>query len=95
MQVMGLLHASTFPILQALLSVFLGQPSQLNLGAKLRNEVENNRKKLTSIVDTVILCGCGGMALRGHGDDSQNHQKIGAYSTTHVINFIDMLKIEN
>ena len=34
-------------------------------------------KKLTSIVDTVILCGCGVMALRGHGDDSQYHQKIG------------------
>ena len=50
-------------------------------------------KKLTSIVDTVILYGCGGMALKGHGDDSQYHQKIGGYSTTHVVNFIDMLKL--
>ena len=31
------------------------------------------------------------MALRGHGDDSQYHQKIGGYSTTHVVNFIDLL----
>ena len=61
MQVMWL-HASTYPILQTLLSLFLGQPSQLNFDVKLRNEVENNRKKLTSIVDTVILCGYGGMA---------------------------------
>ena len=77
------------------MSNFWGQPSQLILDAKLRNEVENNGKELTSIVDTVILCGCGGMALRGHGDDSQYHQKIGGYSTTHVVNFIDMLKIED
>ena len=33
------------------------------------------------------------MALRGHGDDSQYHQKIGGYSTTHAVNFIDMLKL--
>ena len=33
------------------------------------------------------------MALRGHSDDSQYHQKIGGYSTTHVVNFIDMLKL--
>ena len=52
-------------------------------------------KKLTSIVDTVILCGCRGMALRRPGNYSQYHQKIGGYSTSHVVNFIDMLKIED
>ena len=39
----------------------------------------------------MILFGCGGMALRGHGDDSQYHQKIAGYSTSQVVNFIDML----
>ena len=31
------------------------------------------------------------MALRGDGDDSQYHQKIGGYSTSNVVNSIDML----
>ena len=35
------------------------------------------------------------MALSGYGDDSQYHHKICGYSTTHVVNFIDMLKIED
>jgi hypothetical protein len=42
------LHASTFPILQALLSQISGtaQPIDLILDANLRKEVENNRQKI-------------------------------------------------
>jgi hypothetical protein len=69
------LHASTFPILQALLSQISGaaQPINLILDANLRKEVANNRQKLVPIVDTVILCARGGISLRGHRDDSQYH----------------------
>ena len=87
------LHAHTFPILQALLSQVTGaaQPIDLILDTNLRKEVENNRKKLESIVDTVILCARGGLPLRGHCDDSQYHQEVGGYSTGQVGNFIDLL----
>ena len=59
------LHASTFPILQALLSQISGAPQPIDviLDAKLRKEVKDNRAKLSSIVDNVILCGCGGTVL--------------------------------
>lgn len=87
------LHASTFPILQALLSQISGaaQPINVILDATLRKEIENNRQKLVPIVDTVILCGRRGQPLRGHRDDSQYHQEIGGYSTGQVGNFIDIL----
>lgn len=87
------LHASTFPILQALLSQISGaaQPINLILDANLRKEVANNRQKLAPIVDTVILCARGGISLRGHRDDSQYHQEIGGYSTGQVGNFVDIL----
>lgn len=87
------LHASTFPIHQALLSQISGaaQPINLILDANLRKEVANNRQKLVPIVDTVILCARGGISLRGHRDDSQYHQEIGGYSTGQVGNFVDIL----
>ena len=51
------LHASTFPILQALFSQISGaaQPINVILDANLRKEIENNGQKLVPIVDTVIL----------------------------------------
>ena len=67
------------------------QPSDVILDTKLRKEVENNEAKLSSIVDTVILCGSRGMALRRHRDDSQYHLKIGDYSTGQAGNFIDVM----
>ena len=46
---------------------------------------------MTSIVDTVVLCGRTGCALRGHRDDSQYYPPIGEYSKVGVGNFIEFL----
>ena len=40
-----------------------------------------NRQKLVSIVDAIIVCGRQGLALRGHRDDSKYQPDLGSYST--------------
>ena len=53
---------------------------------------QENQNLLHPIIDTVLLCGRLGIALRGHTDDSKFHPEIGAYSTTGGIgNFIEIL----
>jgi hypothetical protein len=44
----------------------------LNCGDK----VFENRKKLVSVVDTVILSGQLNLPLRGHRDDSKYHPEV-------------------
>ncbi|XP_065642785.1 52 kDa repressor of the inhibitor of the protein kinase-like [Hydra vulgaris] len=49
-------------------------------------------KKIRPIIDTIILCGRQGLALRGHNDDSQYHSEVGQYSTScNVGNFMEIL----
>ena len=64
------LHACTFPILTSLLSQMSGivQPMKVILDANIKKEIEDNRKKLAPIVDTVIFCGRLGLPLRSHRD---------------------------
>ena len=38
-------------------------------------QITENRKKIKSIVETIILCGRQGIALRGHRDDSKHLQQ--------------------
>ncbi|XP_028417575.1 zinc finger MYM-type protein 1-like [Dendronephthya gigantea] len=87
------LHACTFPILTSLLSQMSGkaQPIELILDTNLKKEIEDNRKKLAPIVDSVIFCGRLGLPLRGHRDDSKYHPDVGSYSTERVGNFIESL----
>ena len=53
-----------------------------------RKTVVENRKMLVSIVDAIKLCGCQGIALRGHRDDSKYHPEVGSFSQD---NFIKLL----
>ena len=87
------LYASTFPILHSIISQLCGvaQPIDLILDTNLRKEVEDNRKKLAPIVDTVLFCGRLGLPLRGHRDDSQYHPDVGNYSSGRVGNFVESL----
>ena len=44
------------------------QPIEVILNANIEKEIEDNRKKLAPIVDTVIFCGRLGLPLRSHRD---------------------------
>ena len=48
-----------------------------------RETVQNNRLKLRSILETIILCGCQNIALRGHRDSGTDLEDIQAASTNH------------
>ena len=87
------LHACTFPILTSLLSQMSGkaQPIEVILDTNLKKEIEENRKKLGSIVDSVLFCGRLGLPLRGHRDDAKYHPEVGSYSTGGVGNFVEAL----
>ncbi len=88
------LHACTFPILTALLSQKSGvtQPIEHSMDANVKKEIEENRKILRPIVDSVLLCGRLGMGLQGHRDDSKYHPEVGCYSTNgYVGNFVESL----
>lgn len=57
----------------------------------LRADIEQNRKILAPIIDSVILCGRTNTPLRGHRDDSKYHPEVGGYSEGGVGNFIELL----
>ena len=88
------LHACTFPILTALVSQMSGvtQPIENIMDTNVKKEIEQNRKILRPIVDSVLFCGRLGMGLRGHRDDSKYHPEVGCYSTNgNVGNFVESL----
>ena len=88
------LHACTFPILTALLSQMSGvtQPIENIMDTNVKKEIEQNRKILRPIVDTVLFCGRLGMGLRGHCDDSKYHPEVGCYRTNGTVgNFVESL----
>ena len=63
----------------------------LMIDRNFKKEVEENRKRLAPIIDTVILLGRLGLAFRGHRDDSQFHPNVGEYSSGGVGNFVEVL----
>ena len=63
----------------------------LMIDRNCKKEVEENRKRLAPIIDTVILLGRLGLAFRGHRDDSQFHPNVGEYSSGGVGNFVEVL----
>ncbi|XP_057316859.1 52 kDa repressor of the inhibitor of the protein kinase-like [Hydractinia symbiolongicarpus] len=65
--------------------------NQCNHRFQLQKQVADNRKFLTPIVDTIILCGRVCIPLRGHRDDSKYHPEVGNFSTGSTGNFIDLL----
>ena len=90
------LHASTFPMLTALLAQMSGatQPIEVILDKNVKKEIEENRNKLASIADAVLYCGRLGLPLHGHRDDSKYHPEVGQYSTGGVGNFIETLNLK-
>ena len=87
------LHSQTWPILDAVLSNMKGLVEEIDLmiDKNCKKEVEENRKRLAPIIDTVILLGRLGLAFRGHRDDSQFHPNVGEYSSGGVGNFVELL----
>ena len=88
------LHACTYPMLTGLLSQMSGvtQPIENIMDANVKKEIEENRKILRPIVDSVLFCGRLGIGLRGHRDDSKYYPEVGCYSTNgNVGNFVESL----
>ena len=88
------LHFSTSPKLEAIFSQIKDSNYEINLfcDRKYKHEVEENRKVLVSIIDTIVALGRLGLPFRGHRDDSKYHPKVGEYSTGGVGNFVEFLQ---
>ena len=65
------LHYDTWPVLNTIIANMEGADVEVDvlLDEGFRNEVAENRKKLASIVNTIILLGRLGLSYRGHRDD--------------------------
>ena len=87
------LHACTFAILTSLIPQMSGarKPIKVMVDASFKKEIDENRKKLAPIVDTVVFCGRLGLPLRGHRDDAKYHPEVGNYSMGGVGNFVESL----
>ncbi|XP_057307639.1 52 kDa repressor of the inhibitor of the protein kinase-like [Hydractinia symbiolongicarpus] len=87
------LHIQTSLTFSAFVKNFLGQtqPISVIIDSNYKKQVADNRKFLTPIVDTIILCGRVCIPLRGHRDDSKYHPEVGNFSTGSTGNFIDLL----
>ena len=87
------LHSQTLSILDTVLSNMkvLVEELGLMIDRNCKKEVEQNRKRLAPIIDTVILLWRLGLAFRGHRDDSQSHPNVGEYSSGGVGNFVEVL----
>ena len=70
-----------------------GQVEEIDLmiDRNCKKEVEENRKRLAPIINTVILLGRLGLAFRGRRDDSQFHPNLSEYSSGGVGNFVEVL----
>ena len=86
-------HACRFPILTSLLSRMsdAAQPIEIIIDSGIKKELEENRKKLAPIVDSVLYCGRLGLPLHGHRDDAKYHPEVGSYSSGGVGNFVESL----
>ncbi|XP_046854933.1 52 kDa repressor of the inhibitor of the protein kinase-like isoform X1 [Xenia sp. Carnegie-2017] len=88
------LHAFTSPIFNNIRSQMSGVAQLIEniLDTNIKLEIEQNRKILKQIVDTVLFCGRLGIGLRGHCDDAQFHPEFGCYSVNgNVCNFVESL----
>ena len=48
------------------------------LDINLKSYIQENREKLSPIVDTITLCSHLGFPLRGHIDDTKYHTELGS-----------------
>ena len=79
--------------LKLFFSQIKGSSHEINLlcDRKYKHEVEENRKILVSINDTIVTLGRLGLPFRGHPDDSKYHPKEGKYSSGGVGNFVEFV----
>ncbi|XP_065684766.1 zinc finger MYM-type protein 1-like [Hydra vulgaris] len=67
-------------------------PIEVSLDSSRKQRIEENKKKLESIVKTIIFLGRSDMPLRGHRDDRKYQGEIGESSkNTGLGNFIELL----
>ena len=87
------LHSQTWSILDTVSCNMKGYVEEIDLmiDKNCKKEAEENRKTLATIIDTVILLGRLGVALRRHRDDSQFHANLGEYSSGGVGSFVEVL----
>ena len=78
-------HKGAVATCEAFVQVMSGRQEsvavQLREGA--RETIQNNRKKLQSIIETIMLCGRQNIPLRGHRDSSTNLEGPQSDSTNH------------
>ena len=88
------LHFSTWPKLEVIFSQFKGSSHEINLlcDRKYKHEVEENRKVLAPITDTIVTSGRLGLPFCGHRDDSKYQPRVGEYSTGGVGKFAEFLQ---
>ena len=88
------LHFLTWPKLEAISSQIKGSSHESNLlyHRKYKHEVEENRKVLAPITDTIVILGRLGLPFGGHHDDSKYHPKVGQYSTGEAGIFVEFLQ---
>ena len=89
------LHFSTWPKLEAIFSQIKGSSHEINLlcDRKCKHEVEENRKVLVPIIDTIVTLRRLGLPFRGYRDDSKYNPKVGKYSTGGARNFAEFLQL--
>ena len=68
------------------------QPINVILAINLKSCIQENREKLSQIIDTIKLCGHLGLSLRGYIDDTKYHAELRSYFSIEVENFIESLK---
>ena len=88
------LHFSTWSSLESIFSQIKSSSDKINLlcDGKCKHEIEEDRKVLAPITDTIITLGRLGLPFHGHRDDSKYHRKVGQYSIGGVGNFEEFLQ---
>ena len=63
----------------------------VQLSRDMRLSIQTNRKKLCSIVETIVLCGRQNIPLRGHCDNGTDHVEGVQSTTSNHRNFLALL----
>jgi hypothetical protein len=61
------------------------------ISSEYSKTIADNRIFLSSIIDTIILCGRLAISLRGHRDNFNNFPEVGEYAPYSIGNFMDLL----
>ena len=56
-----------------------------------KENIKKCKKAITPIVDTLKLCGCQNIPLRGHRDSTKNHPEVEKSGLTNSGNYVELL----